>query len=42
MLPEVVAAFRDPEQAAAAFEEAAQCLTIIQQAYRSDLSFVPG
>ena len=42
MLPEVIAAFRDAEQAAAAFEEAAQCLTIIQQAYRSDLSFVPG
>jgi predicted dehydrogenase len=42
MLPEVVAAFHHPELAAPAFEEAAQCLTIIQQAYRSDLSFVPG
>jgi predicted dehydrogenase len=42
MLPEVVAAFHDPELASPAFEEAAQCLTIIQQAYRSDLSFVPG
>jgi predicted dehydrogenase len=38
MLPEVIAAFRDPELAAPAFEEAAQCLTIIQQAYRSRIS----
>jgi predicted dehydrogenase len=42
MLPEVIAAFRDPVLATPAFEQAAQCLTIIQQAYRSDLSVVPG
>lgn len=38
MLPGVLAAFRDPALAGPAFEEAAECLSIIQQAYRSDLS----
>jgi predicted dehydrogenase len=42
MLPEVVAAFKDPGLATPAFEQAAQCLTIIQQAYQSDLSFAHG
>jgi predicted dehydrogenase len=33
MLPDVVAAFRDPEKARKVFEEAANCLTILQRAY---------
>lgn len=41
MLPAVVAAFHDPALAVSAFEEAAQCLTIIQQAYSSGLAFAP-
>jgi len=38
MLPTVVAAFRNPALAGPSFEEAAQCLSIIQQAYRHDPS----
>jgi predicted dehydrogenase len=38
MLPGVVSAFRNPALAGPAFEEAAECLSIIQQAYRYDLS----
>jgi hypothetical protein len=38
MLPSVVASFRDPARARSSFEEAAQCLSIIQQAYRADMS----
>jgi predicted dehydrogenase len=36
MLPDVVACFRDPRLARAPFAEAAACLSIIQQAYRSE------
>jgi predicted dehydrogenase len=39
MLPDVLAGFRNPALARPGFEEAARCLSIIQQAYRSDLSF---
>jgi predicted dehydrogenase len=38
MLPTVVSAFRNPALAGPAFEEAAECLSIIQQAYRHDPS----
>ena len=38
MLPDVVAGFRNPSLSRAVFEEAAECLSIIQQAYKSDLS----
>ena len=38
MLPDVVACFRNPALARPAFEEAAECLSIIQQAYRHDPS----
>jgi predicted dehydrogenase len=38
MLPDVVACFADPSKAHALLDEAAACLSIIQQAYRSDLS----
>ncbi len=38
MLPAVVSAFRNPALAHPAFEEAAECLSIIQQAYRYDPS----
>lgn len=40
MLPDVVAAFRNPALARPAFDEAAECLSIIQQAYRLDSSLV--
>lgn len=36
MLPDVVACFRNPLLGRPLFEEAAECLSIIQQAYRSD------
>jgi predicted dehydrogenase len=36
MLPEVLDAFRHPERARPAFDEAAECLAIIQQAYERD------
>lgn len=36
MLPAVVSAFQNPALAHPAFEEAAECLSIIQQAYRYD------
>jgi predicted dehydrogenase len=39
MLPDVVAAFHTPLLSRALFDEAAQCLSIIQQAYKGDLSF---
>lgn len=42
MLPDVVAAFRDPARALPSFEEAAQCLSIIRQAYRADMSLAPA
>jgi predicted dehydrogenase len=38
MLPDVVAAFREPARAVPSFEQAAQCLSIIRQAYRADMS----
>jgi predicted dehydrogenase len=38
MLPTVVAAFQNPALAGPSFEEAAECLSIIQQAYRHDPS----
>ena len=38
MLPSVVACFRRPELARPLFEEAAECLAIIQQAYRRNHS----
>ena len=38
MLPDVVAAFRDPRRAAAAFEEAAQTLAVIQRAYGANVA----
>jgi predicted dehydrogenase len=38
MLPDVVAAFRDPARARPSFEAAAECLSIIRQAYRVDMS----
>jgi hypothetical protein len=40
MLPAVVDCFRRPELARPLFDEAAQCLSIIQQAYRGDHSLV--
>ena len=36
MLPDVVACFRQPTRSRPLVDEAAQCLSIIQQAYRSD------
>jgi len=36
MLPGVLDAFRQPEQSRAAFDEAAECLAIVQQAYERD------
>jgi predicted dehydrogenase len=36
MVPDIVSAFEDRARAAHLFEEAAQCLAIIQQAYRAD------
>jgi predicted dehydrogenase len=36
MLPDVIAGFRNPPQSRAVFEEAAQTLAIIQQAYATD------
>ena len=38
MLPDVVRCFRDPALARPLFDEAAECLSIIQQAYRTDHS----
>jgi predicted dehydrogenase len=38
MLPDVVACFRDPARARPLFDEAAECLSIIQQAYRNELA----
>jgi len=35
MLPEVLAAFRDPSKSRAPFAEASACLAIVEQAYRS-------
>ena len=35
MLPDVIAAFRDPARSRAPFAEAAACLSIVEQAYRS-------
>jgi predicted dehydrogenase len=40
MLPDVVACFRNPALARPIFDEAAECLSIIQRAYRADLSLV--
>src|SRR5205814_2240456 len=37
MLPGVIARFRDPASARPSLEEAAACLSIIQQAYRADM-----
>ncbi len=37
MLPDVASKFRDPARALPAFEEAAQCLALIRQAYRVDM-----
>jgi predicted dehydrogenase len=39
MLPDVVACFERPALSRPVFEEAAACLSIIQEAYRSDRSF---
>lgn len=36
MVPDVVDAFGDPARAARVFDEAAHCLAVIQQAYRTD------
>src|SRR6185295_9456368 len=38
MLPDVIASFREPARSRPSFDEAAQCLSIIQQAYRVDMS----
>jgi predicted dehydrogenase len=38
MLPAVLTAFHEPARARASFDEAAQCLSIIQRAYRVDMS----
>ena len=38
MVPDVLAAFANPALARPVFEEAAACLSIIQQAYKADLS----